>query len=201
MSELPLWLVSWASFLGSGWLWEECSISLDYIFYFHIVGILKWIEKGIDRLGRYTSWLNLSLVLLICLDVALRYLFSYSKNWILELEWHLFAVIFLLGASYGLQHDKHVRVDIFYQNMSEKAQAWLNLLGTLIFLLPWCYVVVKTSAGFAHTSWIIGEGSANPGGLPARYIIRSVVPLAFVLLAVQGLVIALRQMAIIKNSK
>ncbi len=116
----------------------------------------------------------------------MRYLFSFSKNWILELEWHIFAVLFLIGASYGLKHDKHVRVDVFYQNMKPKTKAWINLIGTLIFLLPWCYVVVKTSAGFALNSWYMGEGSPNPGGLPARYIIKSIIPLAFVLLGLEG---------------
>jgi len=161
------------------------------------MALITYIGKGIDLVGRSASWLNVVLVLLICLDVTLRYFFSFSKNWILELEWHIFAVIFLLGASYALQQDKHVRVDIFYQKMSVKARAWVDLLGTLVFLLPWCYVVIKTSVGFAYTSWLIGEGSPNPGGLPARFLIRSVVPLSFVLLALQGISIAKQQISII----
>jgi len=163
--------------------------------------IITSIGRLIHWIGEYVSLINLILVLLICVDVALRYTLSYSQNWILELEWHLFALVFLLGASYGLKHDKHVRVDVFYQKMSPRTQAWVNLLGTLIFLLPWAYVVIKTSAGFALNSWYMGEGSANPGGLPARYIIKSVIPIAFVLLTLQGLAWIRRDILTLKNTR
>jgi len=159
----------------------------------------SYIDKFIDWVGRHVSVLNLFLVLLICLDVALRYLFAYSKNWIIELEWHIFSVIFLLGASYGLQHDKHVRVDVFYQKMSATSRAYINLVGTVIFLLPWVYVLVKTSMGFALNSWYMGEGSPNPGGLPARYIIKGLIPMAFLLLGLQGLAILRKNILIIKE--
>ena len=133
------------------------------------------------------SWLNVILIGLICLDVLFRYLFSFSKNWIIELEWHMFAIIFLLGSAYALQAEKHVRVDVFYQRFSKKTQAVINLLGTLIFLIPWCYLVITTSYKFFINSWYIREGSSQPGGLPARYVIKGMIVVGFILLAMQGI--------------
>lgn len=170
------------------------------ISYIHNMKFFSYIDRLIDWVGRYVSLLNLVLVLLICLDVALRYIFSYSKNWMLELEWHLFAIIFLIGASYALQHDQHVRVDVFYQKMSKTTQAYVNIIGTLLFLFPWLYVLIKTSSGFALNSWYMGEGSPNPGGLPARYLIKAVMPLAFILLALEGLAMLRRNIQILKGT-
>ncbi len=132
------------------------------------------------------SWLNVALVLLICLDVLFRYFFSFSKNWILELEWHMFSLVFLLGSAYALQYDKHVRVDVFYQKFSDKTKAIINLVGTVVFLIPWSYLVVTTAYKFANNSWYIREGSNQPGGLPARYIIKFMIVIGFILLALQG---------------
>lgn len=133
------------------------------------------------------SWLNILLVLLIVLDVLLRYLFDNTKNWVLELEWHLFAVIFLLGSSYAMQKDEHVRVDVYYQNYTPKMKAWVTLIGHCLFLLPWTLVIINTSYGFASNSFSFNEGSPNPGGLPYRFIIKSVVVLAFVLILLQAI--------------
>ncbi len=145
------------------------------------------IDKFIENIGKAVSWLNVFLIALICLDVLFRYLFSFSKNWILELEWHMFAIIFLLGSAYALQAEKHVRVDVFYQRFSKKVQTIINLIGTLIFLIPWCYLVITTSYKFFNNSWYIKEGSPQPGGLPARYIIKGMIVVGFILLALQGL--------------
>lgn len=148
---------------------------------------MKCINVIIEKIGNAVSWLNVALILLICLDVLFRYFFSFSKNWILELEWHMFALVFLLGSAYALQEDKHVRVDVFYQNFSEKTKTIINLLGTLTFLIPWCYLVITTSYKFANNSWYIKEGSNQPGGLPARYVIKGMIVIGFILLAMQGI--------------
>lgn len=147
---------------------------------------MKAIDNLIAFVGKSVSWLNLVLIVVICLDVLFRYTFSFSKNWIIELEWHLFALVFLLGSAYALQADKHVRVDVFYQNFSERTKTIVNLLGTLIFLLPWCYLVITSAYKFAINSWYIKEGSNQPGGLPARYVIKGMVVIGFLLLAMQG---------------
>lgn len=147
---------------------------------------MKTIDTIIAKIGKSISWLNVALIVLICFDVLFRYIFDFSKNWIIELEWHLFALVFLIGSAYALQEDKHVRVDVFYQRFSERKKIIINLLGTLLFLLPWCYLVITTAYKFAVNSWYIKEGSAQPGGLPARYVIKSMIVVGFVLLAFQG---------------
>lgn len=144
-----------------------------------------------EWVGRTVAWLTAALVLIICTDVSLRYLFNNTKAWIIELEWHLFALIFLLGAGYALKHDRHVRVDLFYDRFSKRDQAWINLVGTLVFLIPWCIVLIFVSTQYAYTSYLTSEGSPDPGGLPARYLIKYAVPLGLLLLLLQAVATAI----------
>lgn len=152
---------------------------------------LQTLSRAIDRLnetvGRGVAWLTTALVLVISFDVAARYLFNTSSAGVVELEWHLFSFIFLLGAAYALKHDRHVRVDVFYQNFTARQQAWVNLIGTLLFLLPLCYVALVESWQFTLNAWSMREGSPDPGGLPARYIVKAAIPLGFLLLTLQAL--------------
>lgn len=115
-----------------------------------------------------------------------------SSNTFIELQWYLFSVIFLLGASYALQTGAHVRVDIFYNRLSENTRAWINLVGTLVFLLPFCILMIWSSLPSVVDAWIRLEGSPDPGGLP-RYPLLSIVPLAFLLLLLQGLVFGIHE--------
>ena len=154
-----------------------------------------------QRIGIFASWLTTSLVILMCYDVFMRYFFASSKAWILELEWHLFALIFLLGASYALREDKHVRVDIFYANFSNKKKAIINLIGTVLFLLPWCVVIIWKSSVYTMSSYDILEGSPQPGGLPARFLIKGSVAFAFILLMLQGISVILKSILTLKSSE
>lgn len=151
-----------------------------------------FIDSINEAIGKGVSWLTTVLVLLICCDVAARYLFNTSSAGIVELEWHIFSFIFLLGAAYALKHDKHVRVDVFYQKFSPKAKAWVNLLGTLLFLLPFCYITIITSLKFTGNAYAIGEGSPDPGGLPARFVVKAAIPVGFTLLLLQAVSLAFR---------
>lgn len=139
-----------------------------------------------ERVGQATAWLTAILMLLICFNVTARYLFNNSVAWRTELEWHLFALIFLLGAGYALKHDKHVRVDLFYAKFSKKQKALVNFLGTLLFLLPWCAVIIYASYQYAHSSWMMKEGSPD-NGLPARYLIKFAITVGFSLLFLQAI--------------
>ncbi len=103
----------------------------------------------------------------------------------MELEWHLFGLIFLLGAGYAFRHDRHVRVDLFYAKFSAKDKALVNLFGGLILLIPWTAILIYVS--FEYATIAIGEGSPDPGGLPARYIIKFAITAGMVLLFLQGL--------------
>ena len=128
-----------------------------------------------------------ALVLVIFADVVMRYLFNTSFVFTQELEWHLFGFIFLIGAGYTLLHDGHVRVDIIYQRLGYKGQAWVNLMGVIFFLIPGCLMVVATSWKFMLNSFLILEGSPDPGGIPFRFLIKGCIPAGFVLLLMQGL--------------
>ena len=148
--------------------------------------LIRTLDHLSEYVGRATAWLTSLLVGLIGIYVVMRYVFAEPRLWMQELEWHLFALIFLLGAAYTLKADAHVRVDVFYSRFHVRQQAWVNLIGTLVFLLPFCWVVVSRSWSFVESSWLIDERSSDPGGLPARYLIKAALPLSFLLLALQG---------------
>ncbi len=145
------------------------------------------------------SWLTTVLVLLVCFDVVRRYLFKSSAAWVIEMEWHLFAVIFLLGAGYTLKHQKHVRVDLFYEKFDMVDRASVNFIGSLCFLVPWCLVMIWVSTQYAYQSFLLNEGSPDPGGLPARYVIKFFIPLGLFLLFLQAIAEAIRAYKVIKS--
>lgn len=152
--------------------------------------LIRLVHPINEWVGRTVAWLTTFLVLLVCFDVAQRSLFNTTAAWVMELEWHLFALIFLLGAGYSLKHDRHVRVDLFYAKFSEKDKALVNLLGTLLFLIPWCVLIIYFSFFYALDAYQIGEGSPDPGGLPARYIIKFAITIGIGLLFLQALALA-----------
>jgi TRAP-type mannitol/chloroaromatic compound transport system permease small subunit len=143
------------------------------------------------------------LVLLICYDVTMRYAFQQGSIALQELEWHLFALIFLLGAAYTHKHNGHVRVDIVYQSrfMTEKRRAFVNIIGTLCLLLPFCTIVLITTWPFVENAYFYNEGSPDPGGLPYRFILKGSLLLAFTLLLLQGIAELLRNSLSIINAK
>lgn len=155
------------------------------------------IDKLIKQIGTLVSWLTLQLVLVIVTDVLLRYALNMTSAASFELEWHLFALIFMLGASYTLQQDKHVRVDVFYHRFSEKNKAWVNAIGTALLLLPFCAIAFWESLSFVESSFLFKETSPDPGGLPARYLVKSSIPVGFFLLGLQGISELLKSVTII----
>lgn len=163
--------------------------------------LARWIDGLSGKVGAAVSWLTTALVLLVCFDVFTRYVLNESQVWVQELEWHLFALIFLLGAAYTLRHDRHVRVDVVYSRLGRKGKAWVDLLGSLLFLVPFCGFVIFVSLDWVGMSFADRESSDNPGGLPARYILKACVPLAFSLLLLQGLALALRSLLGLLGSK
>lgn len=165
------------------------------------------IARAIDWLnqiaGRIMYWLGLLMVLLGVYNAAARYLGSYigqnlSSNAYFDAQWYLFGAMFLLGAGYGLQHDVHVRVDVIYSQLGPKGQAWINILGTILFLLPFCALVIWLSLDWVANSWAYREGPSYPGGL-ARYPIKTIVPVAFALLFLQGLSQLIKHVAVLRG--
>ncbi len=160
-------------------------------------GIIAGIEKVNEWVGKTVSFLSIILVLVIITDVLLRYFFNYTSAASFELEWHLFAALFLLSAGWTLQQDRHVRVDLFYQRFSAKGKAFVNLIGTLFLLLPFCVIGFWESLPFVKNSFMVNEMSPDPGGLPARYIIKSTIPGAFFLIGLQAVAIVLKSSLIL----
>lgn len=152
---------------------------------------VRFANRLNEKVGFGVSWLTSLLVLVVCYDVFTRYLLKNSIVAVQELEWHLFAVIFLVGAAYTLKHDRHVRVDVFYTRFSEKTKAWIDFAGSLVFLIPFCLLAIWTSRTFVGTAYAIGETSPDPGGLPARFVLKSAIPVGFFLLLLQGIALAL----------
>ncbi len=152
--------------------------------------LVDYINSLVSALGRAAGLLNLVLIALVVVDVILRWSFSRTAAWVIELEWHLFSLIFLLGIPYALQQDRHVRVDLFYEKFSTRDKRLVNVFGTLLFLLPWAAVLFYTSWGYAADAWRAGEGSPNPNGIPYFFPIKAIVPLAAALLFLQGIATA-----------
>ncbi len=137
--------------------------------------------------GRAVSWLTLAMVLATVAVVVMRYAFGQGLIWLQEsINW-MHAAVFMLGAAYTLKADAHVRVDVFYREMSERGRAIVNLVGTLVFLLPLCAYLVAESWEYVELSWRIGERSREAGGLPMLYLLKSLIPLMALLLALQGI--------------
>ena len=147
----------------------------------------RWIDALNQWVGRGVAWVTLGLVLVVFVDVVMRYLFNTSFVFTQELEWHLFGFIFLIGAGYTLLHDGHVRVDIIYQRVGFKSRAWINLIGVILFLIPGCIMVITTSWKFTMNAFAIMEGSPDPGGIPFRFVLKGCLPLGFSLLLLQGI--------------
>ncbi len=155
--------------------------------------LVSLIDQLSERVGRAVSWFSLLLVLVVVTDVFFRYGFNLSAAWVMELEWHIFTLLFVLSAAYTFRHDKHVRVDVWYHRFSPRDQALVNLLGNLILLLPWLGLLIYTSTLFAVDAWTLRERSPDPGGLPARYLIKGAIPLGLTLLFLQAIADSLRQ--------
>ncbi len=148
--------------------------------------ISQLIDEFSDKVGWFVGWLTTLMVLIVFYDTVMRYAWNKGNVALQELEWHLFAVVFLIGAAYTLKQGGHVRVDILFIKFSEKTKAWVDFLGTLVFLIPFSIMVILSTKGFIENSWAVKEVSPDPGGLPARYILKSMIPLGFVLVIIQG---------------
>ena len=148
--------------------------------------INEWIGSAI------VTWAVFFFILVIFSNVILRYLFNTSFVFMAELEWHVFAFIFLIGAGYTLRHEGHVRVDIFYSMMDTKKRAWVNFLGVLFFLIPSCYMVLTTTIPWVKVAYEVGEMSIDPGGIPGRFLIMATLPLGYFLMLIQGILLCLK---------
>jgi TRAP-type mannitol/chloroaromatic compound transport system permease small subunit len=148
------------------------------------------IERVIDVLGRATSWLALVIVVLMAVNVLLRYLFSYGSVWAQELEWHLLAPLILFGMSYALLHGEHVRVDVLYARFPPRAKLWIDVLAALLGIVI-SVAIIWLSLKYVQQAWAIDEKSPDPGGLPYRWALKALIPIGFVFMALQSFAVLL----------
>jgi TRAP-type mannitol/chloroaromatic compound transport system permease small subunit len=161
------------------------------------------LSTAIDLLNEKVGYLCNFLVLAACVvsavNAMIRYAFAYSSNGWLELQWYMFAFLVMFGASYTFKRNEHVRVEIFYLFLSERGQIWLDMIGTLFFLIPACLLLAYLSWPFFMQAYNVGEMSGNAGGL-VRWPIKFVIQAGFVLLALQGLSEVIKRAAAIQRS-
>ncbi|PKV52473.1 TRAP-type mannitol/chloroaromatic compound transport system permease small subunit [Aquimarina sp. MAR_2010_214] len=161
--------------------------------------IINFLDRVGEKIGLLVSWVATLLAIIIGLDVIIRYIFKFTFVWMIEIEIYLFGMIFLLASGYTFKYEKHVRVDVFYTKLSRKGKAWVDLLGGAFLLIPWCYVVIVSSWYYGLSSFMIGESSPQPGGLPALYILKFCITLGFTFLLLQGISHMLKSIQIIFN--
>jgi TRAP-type mannitol/chloroaromatic compound transport system permease small subunit len=160
------------------------------------------VSAAIDQINEKIGYVCNFLVLLACLvsavNAMIRYAFNSSSNGWLELQWYMFALIVMFGASYTFRRNEHVRVELLYLYLSERGQLWLDLIGTLFFLIPTCLLLAYLSWPFFMQSYVVNEFSPNAGGL-IRWPIKLVIPAGFVLLALQGVSEVIKRAAALKG--
>jgi len=166
---------------------------------------MHWMKKIITFCDTINEWIGTYLVCAIVFafiaiifgNVIMRYAFNTSFVFMAELEWHLFAMIFLLGAGYTLLHDRHVRVDIFYSTMGRRKKALINCIGVVFLLVPSCALVLYTSIPWVISAYQVGEVSIDPGGIPARFAIKAMLPVGYGLILLQGVSMFLSNLMIL----
>ncbi|MHA7058340.1 TRAP transporter small permease subunit [Aquimarina sp. M1] len=159
--------------------------------------IINFLDCVSEKTGVFVSWIAVLLATVIGVDVIIRYIFQFSFIWIIETEIYLFGILFLIGSGYTFKYGKHVRVDVFYTRLSLKGKAWIDLLGGAFLLIPWCYVVIVSSWYYGVSSFAMNEGSPQPGGLPALYVLKFCITLGFMFLLLQGVSEMLKSIQVI----
>jgi len=162
---------------------------------------LKFITKIIDALGNLCSLLMLLMIANVFYDVVMRYFFNDVSIGMQELEWHLFAAMFMFGIAYTLKEDAHVRVDIFYDTMTAKKKAMINIVGSVVLALPITLLILYFSYDYAYDAYAMGEGSGDPGGLPHRWIVRSVIPVSSFFLILSIIHVVLSNIQVLSGSQ
>jgi TRAP-type mannitol/chloroaromatic compound transport system permease small subunit len=160
------------------------------------------LSAAIDWLNEKIGYICNLMVLLSCLvsagNAMVRYAFDFSSNSFLEAQWYMFAILVMFGAAYTFKRNEHVRVEIFYLFLSERGQIWLDLIGTVVFLIPSCLLLAYLSWPFFYQAYAVNEVSMNAGGL-VRWPIKLVLPAGFVMLALQGISEAIKRIAALQG--
>ncbi len=165
--------------------------------------MLLRLERYFDRFSDVMGWvagvLNLAMLVNVFYDAIMRYFFSTGSIALQEMEWHLFAMVFLFGIAYALKEDGHVRVDVLYDRFPPRVKAIVNIAGTLLFLLPLSVLIVEGSVWYVNEALTSGEVSGDPGGLPYRWLIKLVIPASFVFLIVSAAGFVIRNVNVLRG--
>jgi len=163
--------------------------------------IIKVLDKLMDLIGGVAAIAMILMLLNVFYDVLMRYFFKNSSIGMQEMEWHLFAVVFLFGMAYALKEDGHVRVDMFYETMSPKKQALINMIGAFVFIVPFALIIINSSYAFALDAYELGEISGDPGGLTDRWIVKGAIATSFVFLLLSTISFVLKNGAVLFDSQ
>ncbi len=165
--------------------------------------MLLKLERGFDKfadaIGYFTAFVMVLMILNVTYDVIMRYFFNTGSIAMQEMEWHLFSVIILLGISYTLKEDGHVRVDLIYDTLSNKQKAKINMVGVVLFILPVAILIGYISVPYVIESFMSNEQSGDPGGLPYRWIVKSMIPLSFLLLIITSIGFFIKNLNVYKG--
>lgn len=162
-----------------------------------LISFVRAVEDANDRIGRAVAWFTLATVAICFLVVLLRYVFNIGFRWMQEAYIWVHAVAFMGGAAYTLLHGGHVRVDVFYRTASPRTKAWVDLIGTAIFLMPFLAVVAIWSWPYVVQSWLVLESSRDSDGLPGVFLLKSVILVFVLLVGVQGLAVMGRSLVVL----
>ncbi len=162
-----------------------------------LTSIINKIDNFIEKIGRFNYWLTFIMVIISAYNAIGRYFGKYlqieiTNNALIELQWYSFSIIFLLGAAYGLKHNAHVKVDVIYNLLSDKTRTYINIFGTIFFLIPFCIISIIVSFPAVINSWKVLEMSPDPGGLP-RYPLKTLI-----LLLIEGISFLLKNILHLK---
>lgn len=149
--------------------------------------IADFLDNIVFAAGKIFAWSYVLLMVVIIIQVVLRYGFNSGMVVLEELQWHLYAVGVMFGVSYAQSTNSHIRVDLIHMRLSKRTQHLLEIFGILFLMFPFVFVVLESSIPFVYDAWRIGESSASPTGLPFRWLIKAVIPLSFGLLFIAGL--------------
>ena len=166
--------------------------------------MLLKLERGFDKfanaIGYFTAFIMVLMILNVTYDVIMRYFFNTGSIAMQEMEWHLFSVIILLGISYTLKEDGHVRVDLIYDRLSEKKKARINMIGAVLFILPVALLIGIESIPYVMESYNSGEISGDPGGLTNRWIVKSLIPMSFFFLIITTIGFFIKNLNVYKGN-
>lgn len=163
-----------------------------------LLALSRSIDRCSEFVGRWVAWLVLAAVLISAGNAIVRKLFNASSNAFLEIQWYLFAAVFLLAAGYTLLRQEHVRIDVILGRFSKRTQIWIDIVGICLFLLPFCWVVLDLSWPIVVRAWRMGEMSSNAGGL-IRWPVFALLPLGMALLALQGVSELIKRVAFLQG--